>query len=1002
MSQNLRVKSSNFIDETTKVSFKFNGKTYHGFKGDTLASALLANDVHLVARSFKYHRPRGIMTSGSEEPNAIVQIGNDKSITEPNVRATEVEIHEGLEATSQNCWPSVNFDIGGINNLLSPLLPAGFYYKTFMWPASFWEKYEYVIRHSAGLGKSPTKPDTDIYDHRYVHCDVLVIGAGLAGIMAAKTAAQNGFKTLLLDEKTELGGTTIYQNSDNFKVDNKISSEWLNSEINELKKLDNLEIKTRTSVASYHGYNYLLARQNLTDHLNEDEKKNKIRQRLLKIRAKKVIVATGSLERPLVFNNNDRPGIMLSSAIKKYADYYGVVCGKNNIFFTNNDTAYESAISLFKKGINVKAILDIREKSESSIVKEAENLGIKVYWSHTVVDTHGYKKLKQITIMRLSKDGKSLVDSNKTILDCDCLGMAGGWTPAVHLFTQSGGKLEFREEDQVFIPKKYPSEQISIGSCNGDFELDEIIKNSSNSLKDFLKIDKTDFESLSVVTSSETSKKNIWLLPSDKVIGKTKPFVDYQNDATANDIKLALREGFRSIEHVKRYTTTGMGTDQGKLGNMHALGIIADTTGVKMGEVGTTTFRPPYTPLTFGTIVGRNVGEYFDAFRRTPINDWHINHKAEFENVGQWKRAWYYPQNKETMHEAVQRESFATRKSAGILDASTLGKIDIQGSDASEFLNRIYTNAWSKLGIGKCRYGLMLNEDGMVYDDGVTTRLGECHYIMTTTTGGAANVMGKLEDYLQTEWPELDVYLTSVTDHFATVTVGGPNSKKILNKLVSNLDFTDENFPHMSFKEAMIGKIKCRIMRISFTGELSYEINIQASYGKSVWEQCMEAGKEFNITPYGTETMHLLRAEKGFIIVGQDTDGTMTPIDLQMDWVVSKKKYDFIGKRSLYRSDTIKEERKQLVGLITDNPKEVLEEGAQIVADLDQNPIEMLGHVTSSYFSPNLNKSIALAVVRSGKTMMGKKLFIPMENRTINVTIVDPVFFDKENKKLNA
>ena len=1002
MTLNLRVKSSNFIDETTSISFKFNGKKYFGFKGDTLASALLANNVHLVARSFKYHRPRGIMTSGSEEPNAIVQVGNDKAITEPNVRATEVEIYEGLEASSQNCWPSVNFDIGGINNFLSPLLPAGFYYKTFMWPASFWEKYEYVIRHSAGLGKSPTEPDTDIYDHKYIHCDVLVVGAGISGIIAAKTAAQNGFKTLLLDEKSELGGTTIYQKSDSFKINNKTSSEWLIGVIEELKILDNLEIKTRTSVASYHGYNYLLARENLTDHLSKKEKQNKIRQRLLKIRAKKVIIASGSLERPLVFNNNDRPGIMLSSAIKKYADYFGVICGKNNIFFTNNDTAYESAISLFNKGINVEAVIDIREKSESSIVKDAENLGIKIYWSHTVVDTQGYKKIKKISIMELSKDGQSFKGSKKTILNCDCLGIAGGWTPSVHLFTQSGGKLKFREEDQVFIPNKYPSEQISIGSCNGDFELDKIIKNSSDSLKKILEIDKTEFEDLSVVTSCETSKKNIWLLPSDKIIGKTKPFVDYQNDATAKDIKLALREGFRSIEHVKRYTTTGMGTDQGKLGNMHALGIIADTTGVKMGEVGTTTFRPPYTPLSFGTIVGRNVGEYFDIFRRTPMNDWHVDNKAEFENVGQWKRAWYYPQNNETMHEAVQRESLATRESAGILDASTLGKIDIQGSDASEFLNRVYTNAWSKLGIGKCRYGLMLNEDGMVYDDGVTTRLGENHYIMTTTTGGAANVMSKLEDYLQTEWPELDVYLTSVTDHFATATIGGPNSKKILTKLIPDLDFSNENFPHMSFKEAQIGKIKCRIMRISFTGELSYEINVQANYGKSLWEQCIESGKEFNITPYGTETMHLLRAEKGFIIVGQDTDGTMTPIDLQMDWIVSKKKYDFIGKRSLYRSDTMKDDRKQLVGLVTENPEEILEEGSQIVANLNQSPIQMLGHVTSSYFSPNLNKSIALGVVRCGKILMGKKLFIPMKDKTINITIVDPVFLDKENKKLNA
>ena len=1001
MSKNLRVKTSKFIDETTRVSFKFNSKNYYGYKGDTLASALIANGIHLVGRSFKYHRPRGIMTAGSEEPNAIVQLNNNSALSEPNVRATEVEIYDGLEASSQNCWPSVNFDIGGINNFLSPLLPAGFYYKTFMWPASFWEKYEYFIRKSAGLGKSPATPDPDIYDHKYIHCDVLVIGGGISGIMAAKTAAQNGLNTLLVEEKPNLGGTTIYQNSEQHKINNQTSSIWLEKEIANLESLDNLEIKTRTSVAAFHGYNFLLARENLTDHLPIKDRTNKVRQRLLKIRAKKVITATGSLERPLVFNNNDRPGILLSSAIKKYIDFYGVSCGEDNVLFTNNDSAYETALSLFKKGIRVKAIVDIREQPSSKIIEEVESNGIKVYKEYTVVNTEGYKKINKISIMQLSKDGQSVIGS-KIDLDCDCLGLSGGWTPAVHLFTQSGGKLRFRDEDQVFIPNHYPSKQISIGSCNGDFELDEILNLIPTQLKNFLEIEKTEYENLSIEISKNLSKRNIWLLPSDKVLGKTKPFVDYQNDATAKDIKLALREGFRSIEHVKRYTTTGMGTDQGKLGNMHALGIIAETAGVKMGELGTTTFRPPYTPLSFGTIVGRNVGEYFDIFRKTPIHEWHVKNNAEFENVGQWKRAWYYPKTTEDMHQAVQRESKAARESAGILDASTLGKIDIQGTDASEFLNRVYTNAWSKLGIGKCRYGLMLHEDGMVYDDGVTTRLDENHYIMTTTTGGAANVMSKLEDYLQTEWPELDVYLTSVTDHFATISVCGPNSKKIVSKVIPDLDLSDENFPHMSFKNAKIDKVKCRVMRISFTGEHSYEINIQANFGKSVWEKCMEAGKEFNITPYGTETMHLLRAEKGFIIVGQDTDATMTPIDLQMDWIVSKKKYDFIGKRSLYRSDTIREDRKQLVGLLTDDPKIVLEEGAQIVEDTNQKPIEMLGHVTSSYYSPNLNKSIALAVVRGGKNMMGKKLFIPMENKTISVTVADPVFLDKENKRLNA
>ncbi|MFL2852190.1 MAG: sarcosine oxidase subunit alpha family protein [Candidatus Pelagibacter sp.] len=1001
MTKNLRIKTNKYIDETYKVHFKFNGSTYYGYKGDTLASALLANDIHLVGRSFKYHRPRGIMTAGSEEPNAIVQLHDNTSRTEPNVRATEIEIYEGLQASSQNCWPSVNFDIGGINNFLSPLLPAGFYYKTFMWPASFWEKYEYFIRKSAGLGKSPTEPDPDIYEHKYIHCDVLVVGAGISGIMAAKTAAKNGFKTILIDEKPYLGGSTIYQNSEHFKINNQTSSSWLDKEINEIKKIENLKIKLRTSVAAFHGYNFLLARENLTDHLPLEQRNNKTRHRLLKIRAKKVITATGSLERPLIFDNNDRPGILLSSAIKKYANLFGVACGEKNILFTNNDTAYETAISLFQKGINIEAIIDNREEIDSKLIKETEKNNIKVYKGYTVVNTFGYKRINKISIMQLSKDGQKVVGS-KIFIPCDCLGISGGWTPSVHLFTQSGGKLKFRDEDQVFIPNIYSSDQISVGSCNGDFTLDEIFSGTTKALKSFLNIKNTEYENIEVESSFNKSKRNIWLLPSDKIIGKTKPFVDYQNDATAKDIKLALREGFRSIEHVKRYTTTGMGTDQGKLGNMHALGIISETTRTKMGEHGTTTFRPPYTPLTFGTIVGRNVGEYFDIFRKTPIHDWHVQKKAKFENVGQWKRAWFYPKDGESMHEAVQRESKAARDSAGILDASTLGKIDIQGTDASEFLNRVYTNAWSKLAIGKCRYGLMLNEDGMVYDDGVTTRLDENHYIMTTTTGGAATVLGKLEDYLQTEWPELDVYLTSVTDHYATISVCGPNSKKIVSQVIPDLDFSDENFPHMSFKNTKIDKIKCRVMRISFTGEQSYEINVQANYGKSVWEKCMESGNKFNITPYGTETMHLLRAEKGFIIVGQDTDATMTPIDLQMDWIVSKKKYDFIGKRSLYRSDTIRDDRKQLVGLITENPDEVLEEGAQIVADISKSPIEMLGHVTSSYYSPNLKKSIALAVVKGGKNMMGQKLIIPMEDKNINVIVADPVFLDKENVRLDA
>ena len=998
---NYRVKKTDYVDQTNRISFKFDGKTYFGFKGDTLASALLSNGIHLVGRSFKYHRPRGIMTCGSEEPNAICQINPGTDLTEPNVRATEIELYEGLEASSQNCWPNVNFDIGGINNFISPFIPAGFYYKTFMWPKSFWKNiYEPLIRKSAGLGKSPTLPDPDLYDHKHIHCDVLVIGGGISGIIAAKIAAKSGSNTILIDDKNTLGGSTIFQNNENFKINDEISKDWLFKEIEELKKLKNLTIKTRTSVAAYHSYNYLLAKENLTDHLSKNNKTSNIRQRLWKIRSNKVIIASGAIERPLVFNNNDRPGIILASSVNKYLNFYGVICGENNFVFTNNDSAYETALSLFEKGIQIK-IIDIRKKTNSKIVKRVEKLGIDIYWNSTVTNTFGYRKLNSIEIMNLSEDGSNVIGKKITV-KCDCLAISGGWTPMVHMHTQSGGKLNFRESDQVFLPKELGSEHISVGSCNGDFELDDIIKNTNEKVKSLLNLKETEFEKTYVSCTKELDKRNIWLLPNKITLGKTKSFIDFQNDSTAKDIKLALREGFRSIEHVKRYTTTGMATDQGKLSNMHALGIIAETAGVKMGTLGTTTFRPPFTPLTFGAIVGRNVGQFFDITRRTSIHEWHIKNNAKFENVGQWKRPWYYPKENENMYQAVQRESKAARDSAGILDASTLGKIDIQGSDASEFLNRVYTNAWSKLAIGKCRYGLMLNEDGMVYDDGVTTRLGENHFLMTTTTGGAANVLSKLEDYLQTEWPELDVFLTSVTDQYSTASICGPNSKKILMKLFPNVNFNDDDFPHMSFKNSTINNINCRIMRISFTGELSYEINIEAKYGKSLWEKCIDVGKDFNITPYGTETMHLLRAEKGFIIVGQDTDGTMTPIDLKMDWIVSKKKYDFIGKRSLYRSDTIKEDRKQLVGLLTEDPKEILEEGAQIVSDVSKKPVEMLGHVTSSYFSPNLNKSIALAVVRNGKKMKGQKLIVPMENKNINVIVSDSIFLDKENKRLNA
>ena len=750
-------------------------------------------------------------------------------------------------------------------------------------------------------------------------------------------------------------------------------------------------------------YNYLLAIQDINP-LDGLKRQNNLRQIIWKIRAKKVILATGSIERPLTFDNNDRPGIMLANSASKFLNYYGVKLASEMIVFTNNDSAYQTAIDFHKKGIKVKAIIDVRSYNESDIIKKAESLGIKIYYNHAVTNTSGRLKIKSVTINKVDDSVKKII-GNALNIKCDFLCVSGGWTPTVHLFTQSRGKLIYRDIDGVFVPNQSFQDTISIGSCNGSFLLHQILDETFIKIKEVL----TSFDRNIEIDQKYKSKpisinqhKHAWLIPSSKPLGKTKMFIDLQNDVTSKDIKIALREGFQSIEHVKRYTTTGMATDQGKTSNINALGIISETTNKKIEDIGTTTFRLPYTPVTFGALAGRHIKEFFDIERTTPMHSWHKNKNALFEDVGQWKRAWYYPKHNESMHNAVNREVKATRDSLGILDASTLGKIDIKGRDVAVFLNRIYTNSWSKLEIGKCRYGLMLGDDGMVFDDGVTTRIDENHYIMSTTTGNAASVMNKLEDWLQTEWPELEVYLTSVTEQFGTISLNGPNARKVMEKISPSHDFSKENFPHMSFQNIEIDEVTCRVMRISFTGELCYEINVPSSYANSVWEKCIEAGKEFNITPYGTEAMHVLRAEKGFVIVGQETDGSITPIDLDMSWIVSKKKYDFIGKRALYRSDTIKEDRKQLVGLLTKDPNEILEEGAQLVEKETTLPMTMVGHITSSYYSPNLGRSFALALVRGGKNKKGYKLLAPQLKKTVEVVITNPVFIDPTNERLKA
>ena len=1010
--RDLRLPSGGRIDRSRSVDFRFNGAPFRGYEGDTLASALLAAGVRVVGRSFKYHRPRGIFSAGPEEPSALVQLGDDAARTDPNCAVTDIELFAGLTAQSQNCWPSVQRDVGAVNDLLSSLMPAGFYYKTFKWPAGLWTTYEKVIRQAAGLGRSPSQPDPDRYDHAIAFCDVLVAGGGPAGLSAALAAARTGARVILADERPRLGGSLLSAAPGAIDIDGRDADEWIDHTKGELESYDEVRLLSRTTVTGYYGSNYLTLLERVTDHLGPGKAPAGVpRQRLWKVRAGQVVLATGAIERPLVFADNDRPGIMLAGAVRSYLNQYAVPAGRRVLVVTNNDTAYRTALDLVRAGVSVPAIVDLRPSPHGELAARARLAGLDILGGYTLAAVEGRGGVKRCKVMRLTPDGGGLDAGVETWIDCDAVAVSGGWNPAVHLFSQSRGTVTYEAEAGTFVPGRSAQAERSAGACAGARSLAESMAQGAGAgtaAAGAAGFDAAQPPPVAVSVDGEAEPheappRNLWLLPSDRKPGAVKAFVDLHNDVTAKDLKLALREGYRSVEHVKRYTTTGMGLDQGKTGNVTALGILSDAVGVTIPEIGVTTFRPPYTPLTIGAVAGRNCGRFLAPVRRTPMNAWHEAHGAAFENVGQWKRAWYYPRAGESMHDAVGREVAAARTSVGVLDATTLGKIDVRGADAVTFLNRIYTNAWTKLGIGRCRYGLMLGEDGMVMDDGVTTRLADDHFHMTTTTSGAAAVMSWLENWLQTEWPDLRVYLTSVTEQWAVISMCGPNSRKLLGELTDDIDLDHESFPPLSMREGHVSGVPARVFRISFTGELSYEINVPAAQGLAVWEAVWNAGEKYDITAYGTEAMHVLRAEKGFIIVGQETDGTTTPIDLGMDWIVSKTK-DFIGKRSLTRADMLRDDRKHLVGLYTDNPSEVLEEGAHLV-DAETVPVPpapTMGHVTSSYYSPNVGRSIALALVKGGRQRIGQKLFVAMPDRTIGVTVAKPIFYDPEGARQNG
>ena len=998
MSQEFRITSGGLIDRSKEISFIFNGKEYTGYKGDTLASALLANGVHLIGRSFKYHRPRGIIAAGVEDANGKVQLYKD-NITEPNVNVTEVELVEGLRIESQNCWPSVNFDVGGINNFLNRFFPAGFYYKTFMWPKSFWyHVYEPFIRKAAGMGRASLDPDPDRYEHQYEHCDILVVGSGPSGIASALSAAKNGARVILAEDKARFGGSLL---TDNVTIGNKNGDEWVEDSISELKSMPNVIIKKRSQVFGYYDHNMLVMFERCKDHLNNPEPYTP-RQRLWYIRAKHVLISTGSIERPLIFANNDRPGIMLASSAREYLKVYGVLPGKKPIIFTNNDTAYETAIEFKSHGIDT-IILDTRKSSDAGVVIEAKNIGIEVKFNHGIANTAGYKKVKSATIGELteSKDGYK----NLTTIPCDSIFVSGNWTPTVHLASQSGNKLKYESETDTFLPDQSRQKETVTGSANGSFTLKESLADGFKKgyqLSD--EITKNGRET-SIPISDEKdfgSHDKFWCMPlPDKK--HYKRFVDFQNDVAVSDIQLAVREGFRSIEHVKRYTTLGMATDQGKTSNLNGLQLVSDLEKKIVPEVGHTTFRPPYTSVTIGTIIGREVGKNYRATRKSPIHEWHEKNNAVFVDAGLWLRPRYYKRGNETLQEAAKREALNVRQNVGICDVTSLGKIDIKGKDSAEFLNRVYTNAFLKLPVGKARYGVMLREDGMVFDDGTTTRLAENHFHMTTTTAQAANVLSHLEYYLQVVWPELDVNVVSTTEQWAGAAIAGPKSRELLQRLFPEEDMSNEGFPFMGFKELKFKNTVARVFRISFSGELAFEMNVMSDYGEEMWNEIISQGEDFGIQPYGTEALSTLRIEMGHV-AGSEIDGRTIAYDLSLEGMLSQKK-DFIGKRSLNRKAFTENNREKIVGVVPIDKKTSIPEGSYLVENAKASfPNPKLGHVSASCWSVEYDNPFSLAIIKDGKNKKGENLFAvsPLKNKIIPVEIVSQHYVDPEGKRVRS
>jgi sarcosine oxidase subunit alpha len=999
LTQPFRLATGGIVDRSQRLAFEFDGVRYEGCGGDTLASALLANGVHFVARSFKYHRPRGIHGAGSEEPNALVQLSRGAR-TEPNVRATTAELFDGLVAASQNRWPSLAFDVGALNNVLSRFLPAGFYYKTFMWPPTpqAWLRYEHFVRAAAGMGRAAAESDPDRYEHQHAHCDVLVIGAGPAGLAAARAAAATGARVVVCDEGPRWGGSLI---GDDATVDGRSAAEWVATISRELAARPDVTLLARTTAFGCYDGNLVGLLERVADHLPAPPA-HVPRQRLWKIRARAIVLASGAHERSIAYTNNDLPGTLLAGAAATYVKRYGVRPGTRAVVFANNDSAYTSALALRAADVAIAAIVDARPESQLSgtLPQRGRDLGLPIIAASAIAGAHGGKRVRAVDITPLAGGATRRID-------CDLVCVSGGWNPAIHLYSQARGRLRYDDTLAAFVPEAASPPMLPAGAANGRFGLAAALADGHRA--GLAAAGRTDVSASLVEPPRADAERSgalraLWSVPARN--RPDKRFVDLQDDVTAADIALAAREGYTSVEHLKRYTTLGMGPDQGKTSNVLGLALLAEATGRSIPDVGTTTFRPPYTPVTLGAFPGRECGAQVEPTRYSAMHDWHVEHGARFVNAGLWKRPHSYPRPGESPEDAANREAKNVRENVGVVDVSTLGKIELQGKDSAEFLNRVYINRWDTLAVGRCRYGVMLREDGMVLDDGTTSRLAATHYLMTTTTVNAVAVMQHLERLLQIDWPELDVRVTSVTEQWAAAAVSGPRAREALARLV-DIDVSNAAFPFLAVAEchlrAAAAAIPARLFRMSYSGELAYEIHVPADRGRAMWDAVLAAGESSGLMPYGTEAMSTLRIEKGHIVIGPEADGRTTADDLGMGKLVSPAKW-CIGKPLLDRPALKAADRWQLVGL-TAQEGAPMPRAAKIVADPDGAlPNPMLGHVTSWCWSPNIDAWIALALVAEGRGRHGQTLWAvsPLANARVRVKVGPPCFIDPDGERLRG